>query len=81
MVFLKGTLAAKHLAPKLDKKLASINRYATGREDYVSELSKIHVAYKPDETVTNFRTDADIEQEEPEMYGDDTGRDEEEDDE
>jgi hypothetical protein len=78
MVFLKGTLAAMHIAPKLDKKLASINRYATGREDYVSVLSKTHIAYKPDETVAKFRTDDDIAQEEPEMYGDTGNEDEEE---
>ena len=77
MVFLKGTLAALHVAPKLDRKLASINRYATGREDYVSELSKAHIAMKPDENLARFRTDADIEKEEPEMYGD-TGNEEEE---
>lgn len=79
MVFLKGTLAEIHIAAKLDKKLASINRYATGREDYVSVLSKAHIALKPDETVAKFRTDADIELEEPEVYGD-TGNEEDDDD-
>jgi len=67
MLFPRGTILATDVAPALDKKMASLNKYA-GNMDFVSMLMNLPVkVHKADEVAANFRTDADIEQEEGEV--------------
>lgn len=68
MVFFEDTIAAKHVAPILDKKLGSILTFAQGSIiDFAALIeNKASLSDLTNATMLKFRNDTDIEHEEPE---------------